>query len=252
MRWILFICCVLLMTGCNEKKIMSTENQIDQGFSEETNNQTEEKQIEQNFLNKVNDQTEGKEKNQEFVSNPSNENIETIPVIKEEQMITHAESVEQEVMTLLSQEKSETIKEKIADKFITLVDFIYYDAPINGIYFKDLTESAQTKIKAIANRIDGAIESKFPNYKSTLKQKYQTVLAYVKDKANVVSDKVQEKVENTIGSENYQNFVDAKEDMKDSFQNAAEIISDGASQIYQSGKDKVSNWYQGLKEKYDK
>lgn len=230
MRWILLISCLFLMTGCNEKEI--TPNQEEPTYPKET--------IKEENMDLENPNIDSSTENNMSVTQ------------KEEQMITYTESLEQEVMTLLNSEKSETIKEKIADKFITIVDFIYYDASINGIYFKDLTESAQAKIKEIARRIDGAIESKIPDYKSTLKEKYQTALAYVKDKAGVISDKAQEKIEDTIGSENYQNFVDAKDDMKDSFQNAVEVISDGASHIYQSGKDKVSNWYQGLKEKYDK
>lgn len=259
MKWILLICCIFLATGCNEKNEPKTKsNETNQ---ENVNQNTVEEDLNQSII-----ETE-KILHEDVTEQPNHEQVvETAPgasvalsidsfestesvTTDDEQMIAYTESVEQEVMVMMSEEE-ETFKEKVADKFIEVVDFIYYDAPINGIYFKDLTESAQNKIKSVALRIDNAIESKIPNYKETLKEKYQIAIAYIKEKANVISEATQEKLETALGSENYQSLVDAKDDMKESFQNAAEVISEGASEIYQSGKEKVSNWYQGLKEKY--
>ena len=240
MKKVLFVLCLLLITGCHQQKMNDPEKPsipVDaNGVVEESSNvmQESEQPLE-----------EGISVSENMVESES-PNI-AVP-IEEEQVMYEVNRIEQEVTTLLETESSPTLKEKVVSKFITLVDFVYYDEPMNGVYFKDLTASAQEKIRSILNRMDTAIENKIPNYKDTLKSKYQTVLSYLKEK----SSQAKEKLESTIGSENYENLVESKEDMKESFQNAAELVTEGASQIYESGKEKVSNWYQDLKEKYKK
>lgn len=247
MKRILLLISLFLITGCNERNVVTNENNnkvdMDSTLKEESmipenepiyedNNSSNEieSSIKENVVSKVLEQT--------------------VPVTEGEvQVMQQVDLLDQEVTSLLAIEKPETVREKVITKFITLVDFIYYDVPIGNIYFKDLTTSAQEKVHSILDRMDGAIESKIPNYKDTLKEKYQKTLQYMKEQANHFSNKVSEKLESAMGSENYQNFIDAKDDMKESFHNTAELIKEETSKAYQSGKEKVSNWYQGLKEK---
>ncbi len=262
MRWIFVIVSLFLLTGCNEKKVIQNENNQKVDFEnqdkvENSNEQISSELQEPSSSSEVSNLETGNSSTMEEYSNKdfSNMNVqpESIPVaVKEEQTVQQIDSLEQEVTMLLSSEKVESVKEVIATKFITLVDFIYYEEPIGDVYFKDLTQAAQEKIRAILTRMDTAIESKIPNYKDTLQAKYQSALHYVKTGVENITNKVSEKLESTMGSDNYQNFVDAKDDMVESFQNTGKIIKEGASHVYQSGKEKVSNWYQGLKEKYEK
>ncbi len=262
MRWIFVIVSLFLLTGCNEKKVIQNENNQKVDFENEEKIESSNEQIsselqDPNSSTEVSNLETGNVPTMEEYSNKDFSNMnaqpESIPVaVKEEQTVQQIDSLEQEVTMLLSSEKVESVKEVIATKFITLVDFIYYEEPIGDVYFKDLTQAAQEKIRAILTRMDTAIESKIPNYKDTLQAKYQSALHYVKTGVGNITNKVSEKLESTMGSDNYQNFVDAKDDMVESFQNTGKIIKEGASHIYQSGKEKVSNWYQGLKEKYEK
>lgn len=262
MKWILFVISLLLVTGCNEKKIVENENnqKVDgENNVLETNPPIEISNTEANNIPKLPETSIVESNPNTEVSNvgESVENQETqipdTPALTEEvQTLQAIDSLEQEVTALLAEEQTESLKEKVATKFITLVDFIYYDEPIGNVYFKDLTASAQEKVRAILTRMDHAIEGKIPNYKDTLKEKYQKALNYVKTGIGNLTSAASEKIESAMGSENYQNFVDAKDDMVESFQNTAGIIADGASKAYQSGKEKVSNWYQELKEKYEK
>ena len=238
MKKVLFVLCLLLVTGCHQQQMKDSENPsipVDaNSVVEESSNVIQESE-----------QTEVISASENTVEL---ENPDIAVSIEEEQVMHEVNQIEQEVTTLLETESSSTLKEKVASKFITLVDFVYYDEPMNGVYFKDLTASAQEKVRSILERMDRAIENKIPNYKDTLKSKYQTALSYLKEKTS----QAKEKLESAIGSENYENLVESKEDMKESFQNAAEVITEGASQIYESGKEKVSNWYQNFKEKYKK
>lgn len=243
------------MTGCgkqlqeNSKKHSST---FDTNVDEVTDAQEynpEEDFVDSSFNEETTDVKENVIIDEPNTDITHEEEISSSPVLsKEENTIKQINSIEQEVNTLLQTEPSSTLKEKLVDKFITLVDFIYYDAPIGDVYFKDLTTSTQEKIRSILERMDQAIENKIPNYKDTLKEKYQTVLSYLKEKTNVVK----EKMESAMGSENYENFKESAEDMKESFQNAGSKVTEGASSLYEKGKEKLSNWYQNLKENHEK
>lgn len=250
MKWMLLLISLFLITGCNEKNVVTKENNDKVDMESTVEGEAIVSAVESIHENN-NDSNEMESSIKESVVSEVIE--QPVPVAKEEvQVMQQVDLLDQEVTSLLAVEQSETVKEKVIAKFITLVDFIYYDAPIGDIYFKDLTAVAQEKVRSILNRMDGAIESKIPNYKDTLKEKYQKALQYMKEQANHFSNKVSEKLESAMGSENYQNFIDAKDDMKESFQNTAEIIKEETSKAYQNGKEKVSSWYQGLKEKYEK
>lgn len=248
MKWILLLMSIVLLTGCNEKKVVNNENNT-KVESDSINETTEAKQNElreqasQNTINKTEEPVELPSEVESHIEEQA-----SIPVQEEEFVVQQINELEEDVSRLLATEQTETIKEKVIEKFITLVDFIYYDEPIGNVYFKDLTESMKENVCSILARMDAMIENKLPNYKDTLKEKYQQALHYVKTQVG----KVGEKIEEAIGEDNYQNFMDAKDDLKESFQNTAEWIKEGSSKIYESGKEKVSNWYQNFKEKHEK
>lgn len=166
-------------------------------------------------------------------------------------MVVTAEEVEQteyldeldtwnsEMEVLLQNEKS--TKKQITDKFIEFVDFIFYDAEINNIKFKDLTTEGKNKAISILISIDEKIEKKFPNYQNNLQEKYQTIIKFIKDKNNKLSNKI----ENKIGEENYQELIDDIEEMKDYTKKGIQIIKYTGSK----GKQKIKTWYEDLKER---
>ncbi len=239
MKWIVGAICIFLLTGCSEKKVVQNEN-----------NQKIKMQVAiQTGIEQVQYKNPTIAQNKE-ASNPITNN-QSISV-KEEQVYQNINVLEQEVTNLLINDKPETIKEKVITKLITLVDFIYYDVPIGNVYFKELTANVQAKICEILINMDQTIESKLPNYKENINEKYHVVLNYVKTKTTDFTSKTSEKIEEKIGSENYQNFVSGANEMKESVQNTVEWMKEGASKIYGSGKEKVNNWYQELKEKYNK
>ena len=70
-----------------------------------------------------------------------------------------------------------SLKENTKDKFITLVDFIFYGGTIKGKTFNELSTSAKAKVIYYTLLIDSKIDSKFPDYKDTLTDTYKDVKA---------------------------------------------------------------------------
>lgn len=64
--------------------------------------------------------------------------------------------------------------------FVTIVDFIFYDEPINGYTFKELASETKLKIMKIALSIDNKIEEYFPGYKETISSGAKKVYSNIK------------------------------------------------------------------------
>lgn len=61
------------------------------------------------------------------------------------------------------------------DKFISIIDFIFYDKEIYGYRFKDLTGSAKMKILELALKLDNKLDEKSPDYKDSIGDKYKNI-----------------------------------------------------------------------------
>lgn len=132
----------------------------------------------------------------------------------------------------IQQERIEEAKSKIKDVFITGVDFIFYDEPIKGVYFDDLTAEGK---EITMNSIDtiGDLGDEFvPNWREGLSEKYQVASEFVSDIYLGVLDKIK----NYLGEENYNALGDIKDqvvgDLKDTTDNV---------------KERVKSWYQEFK-----
>ena len=68
-------------------------------------------------------------------------------------------------------DEATTVKEKskLTKAFETLSDFIFYNGTIKGYTFDELSDSGKEKVMNAWNRLDSYIESKYPDYKSSLK-----------------------------------------------------------------------------------
>lgn len=69
--------------------------------------------------------------------------------------------------------KTGEIKEGFKTSFIKIVDFIFYDEPINGLTFNSLKAETKAKVIYYALLIDSKIEKQFPQYKEKISDKYK-------------------------------------------------------------------------------
>ena len=133
---------------------------------------------------------------------------------------------------LIQQEKIEEAKTKIKDVFITGVDFIFYDEPIKGVYFDDLTAEGK---EITMNSIDtiGDLGDEFvPNWREDLSEKYQVASDFVSD----IYLSVLDKIKNYLGEENYHALGDIKDQVRDDFREGKDNV-----------KERVKSWYQKFK-----
>ena len=93
---------------------------------------------------------------------------------KDDMIINHVKS---EYETIKNGEKTETFKEKAKKTFISLVDFVFYDGEIKGTTFKELKATTKAKVIYYTLLIDAGIDSKFPNYKENISDKYKDIKA---------------------------------------------------------------------------
>lgn len=159
-------------------------------------------------------------------------------------VINTFDSIEKDIDNLLQEEKTETVEDKLKGTFVTIVDFIFYDAEINGIKFDDLTEGAKQNILETAHTIDSKIEKKFPGYKETISDKtknaYNKASEVIKKGANSVKNFSKEK----LGEENYNAIVEAKDELVYYTKNAFDIVEDVTINLWEKGKSKVKDWYE--------
>lgn len=123
--------------------------------------------------------------------------------------------------------------------FVTIVDFIFYDEPINGYTFKGLTSEAKLKIMKIALSIDNKIEEYFPGYKETISNGAKKVYS------NIKGFVVELYLDTTtmICKNNASVCQNAKEDfayMKKSFGITWDLIKS----LAEAGTEKLKEWYE--------
>ena len=131
--------------------------------------------------------------------------------------------------------------------FITIVDFLFYDGEISGVSFGELTENGKQEVLKLANKIDNAIEEKAPGYKETISEKassaFNKASELIKKGAKNINDFAKEK----LGEEYYNDIIDAKDELVYYTKNAINFIGDVGSNLFNSAKDKLNNWYQNFK-----
>lgn len=138
---------------------------------------------------------------------------------------------------------SEDLLDKGKSYFIYCVDFLFYDREINGIRFNDMTDSAKEQLLRDISTIDSLICSKYPNYKDDIKEGYGNAYNKASEVIRVGSENINEFSRDKLGEENYNKL----KEYKDLFVDTAFGDWDDFVDILGKGKQKVKDWYEGLK-----
>lgn len=136
-------------------------------------------------------------------------------------------------------DNTDNLKSSIKEKFILIVDFLFYDEPINSITFKELTTTTKLKILSLFLKIDHKIEEKFPNYKNTISNKGNKVYTNSKNKAIELYFDITTNV-----CQNDQELCDtAKEGLRDLKKNFS-LTWEFIKEMSNTGISKLKNWYE--------
>lgn len=172
-------------------------------------------------------------------SNPTSPNVNQEVVRNERDVISYFES-KSTMLAENSNQEDYSLREKVRDSFITIVDFIFYDKEIKGYTFKELTNTAKLQVIKLALTIDHKIDSYFPDYKEVIKDKYTSFKGKLAVKYLEFTSYLCETVgENTCNQ--------AKEDfntMKESFGFTWQFIKELAT----SGSNKVKDFYESWRD----
>lgn len=249
----IFLGTIVLVTGCNKSNsvIYNNINYIENAPANENKDDVEISE------NKVINSQNNIQNNQNLQKDDTDNNIMAVEntIVNQytdnDQVVIDAfNDINEEVDVMLQSEETESIKDKAKGTFITIVDFIFYDAEIKGVKFDDLTESAKENILETAHLIDKKIENRIPNYKETISDKtktaYNKASEVIKKGASNVKDFSKEK----LGEDNYNAIVDAKDELVYYTKNALDVVGDVTSNFWESGKTKIKTWYERFKNNY--
>ena len=236
---------VVNMVGCSKTESTLQENY--QHYNQETVTENNEPQIEQDEPN-INPVIESNP-NETYTNEP---NINTDKTTEEyssadEKAIETFNSIEEDIENILNSETVNNAKDKAKGVFVTIVDFLFYDSEINGVTFDELTDNGKQKVLEIASSIDNKIENKFPNYKETIsetaKDAFNKASELIKKGANNLKEFSKEK----LGEENYNAIINVKDEFVEYTKEAIDIIGDVGSDLLDSGKEYIKNWYENFR-----
>lgn len=167
----------------------------------------------------------------------SNNSTSNSIVYTENDVISYFKNEENGISTY---QESVTFKEKAKNTFVTIVDFIFYDKEVKGHIFKELSNSAKLQVIKVALSIDSKIEEYFPDYKETIKTKYDNL----KGKLASLYLEATASLCDSVGIDTCNQ---AKEDfntMKNSFGFTWDLVKELAV----NGKNKVKDFYESWRD----
>ena len=159
----------------------------------------------------------------------------------EAEVISYFSNQEAYLKTAQVNQENPTIRERIKNGFVTVVDFLFYDKEIGGYTFKQLTNSAKLQVIKIALSIDHKIDEYFPNYKDSIKKGYETV----KEKLAELYLKTTSSLCETVGEDTCNQAKEDFETMKESFGFTFDLLKDLGSDLAGTVKD----WYESFRNK---
>lgn len=131
------------------------------------------------------------------------------------------------------------LKEEAKVRFITIVDFLFYNGTIKGYTLNDLSSKAKLQVLKIALSIDNKIENYLPGYKETISTTTGKAYTGIKNKI------IETYLSTTTKICNYDKTLcnDAIKDFQD-IKNAFSITWNVIKDLLSSGTDQLKTWYE--------
>lgn len=162
---------------------------------------------------------------------------ETTPVVEEtseQKVLTYFENAKKEVVQYIESEEFEQLKEKGKYYVTTGIDFIFFDQPIKGVYFDDLTEELKKDILREVKSLDEAIMAYYPDYKKDISSKYQIASEFISEKYLKMMDAIKE----YLGEENYNAVGEIKDQIKEDISEKTDEGIDYIKDLYNDWKNR--------------
>lgn len=162
---------------------------------------------------------------------------------EDETILKYYEEEEKEITKLL-EFNDKDIKQKVSEKIVILIDFLFYDGEIKGITVDEISDETKEKLIFITSKIDDKIDSFFPDYKEKISDKCREALVFIKEKGkngiNKLDDYLDRKIDNYDDIKNGVQSVIS--DTKDDFNEVKDLVNSGVSKVknyYENWRDKI-------------
>ena len=132
-------------------------------------------------------------------------------------------------------ETKKSIKAKGKEFVVNIIDFVFYNASINGITYSDLEEKYQQRVYGYLGKIDKVIMTIDPDYKEELGDRYSAI----KDFSKSACTKAKEMIIDKIGQERYDAIIAKKEEIIDKVTSA---IKEYGGKALKYLRDKYQEW----------
>ena len=211
------------------------------GCKTKTNDINSASNIEKSSETVTNDNSVSTEENSVSSDNKDNYSVEESKgsVSTKEATTVYEENSDKQVLEYMENlynsisELEDSASIKARNGFISTIDFLFYDGEICGVTFDSLSASAKEKVIIISTKIVEKIDSKFPNLRSSVGEKYSEASLYLVNKKDELVDVVKGK----LGRDNCDKISDYYKSAKDK-----------ASNTYDKAKEKVKNWYENYRD----
>lgn len=161
---------------------------------------------------------------------------------KENEEIT-PKSVDAEIMAYMSETESyfsnTNLKEEVKSRFITIVDFLFYNGKIKGYTLNDLSAKAKLQVLKIALSIDAKVDKYFPGYKESITKTTGKIYTNVKNK--IIESYLN--LTTKICTYDQATCDSAKKDFQD-MKKAFSITWNVIKSLVSSGTDHLKEWYE--------
>ena len=168
------------------------------------------------------------EPTKEITTEVENNNEQEATDNTNEETFDNFASEREEIDSLIYTENFERVDEVWGDYFIDAIDFIFYGKEYKDTKFADLNPEAQAKCIEELINTKNKIESINPNWQEDIEN--------IKGSAIEAYYNILEKIEQLIGTENYNNIGDLINNGKDGLKNIGNDIGDTVDHIYQEYK----------------
>lgn len=163
---------------------------------------------------------------------------------KDEIVLKYYQDEETKIKRLLNSNDKD-MKQKVSEKVVTLVDFLFYDGEIKGITRTDISDETKNKLMNIIEKVDTKIEKRFPDYKEKISDKTSDALNFIKEKGTNGIHKLDDYLNQKV--DNYDEIKDVASSIisntKDDFNEVKDLAKSGFSKV----KDYYENWREDVK-----
>jgi hypothetical protein len=148
------------------------------------------------------------------------------PIVSQTQEFTYFEDAKTTMRTIAESEDWEKLKTTGKNYIVTGIDFIFYDQPINGVYFSELSSSAKRNVMVALINIDSAIMEYYPNYKEEISAKYSVAAQYLNTKYLYTLDQIKEYLGETDFNKIQEDINNTKDNISEGYQKGSQFIKD--------------------------